>query len=377
MVDPRNNAHAAADILTNAAYGGGIAENRLASTEWAAWRDWCDGTVDGETRAQINMIFDGEYDMDAALQQVEMCGRAKIIPRGTSLVPVVEKPADPVAAFGFGNTATGSQRTHWVRQAERSDAVEITYYDIDQDYTKQSYMHKGSGYDGLTRVPRIMRMEMRGINNRTQAIREAIIRQQLSESIKRIDSRQTGIEGIPVVAGDIYEAVSDGNALAFSGRLAMGPLVSGLIDFDDTAAVDYDDTAAVEYDSGSDSLADSQGAAGSTQYTGSTVYLDEEIEIPMSMSGNAQLIVRDPDDTISTYTISGPFGLSTRSVEITSAGTFDFLSPWMIIRATDEVSQYRVVAIQRTSNQDLAITGAQYDETAHYHSDYDAGATAI
>jgi len=152
---------------------------------------------------------------------------------------------------------------------------------------------------------------------------------------------QSGLEGIPVTVGDVFDHSSGANTRAFTGRLT-------------------------------------RGAARVEQYTGTTVYLDREITLDSTIfSGNCILIVRDPDDTISQHTVSGPFDTATRSVTVAASGTFDFLSPYMILRSSGDVYQYRVTSMRRSSKNDVSVEGSQYVASAYYHSDYDGGTTPI
>jgi hypothetical protein len=340
FVDPTNNAHACFDMFTNRLYSMGLSATRILQTEWQAWADWCDGVVAGNRRCQINMVFDGNYDMDKALQLVESCGRAKVIPRGTGISVIVEKPVSSTAQFNHANTVPGTNKVTWLRQAERSDGVEITYIDKDLNYTNKTVFAPGSEYHSLTRTPRITRLTLPGIKTNEQALREAIFKQQLSESITRAVTLQSGLEALPVTAGDVFDYNSVGNIMAFSGRLV-------------------------------------RGAAREENYTGTTVYLDREITLDSATySGNCILIVRDPSDVVGQHTVTGPFDVATRSLTVNTSATWDWLAPYIVCR-TNDVRQYKVHSISRNSQHDVLIDALQYVPAAYYHSNYDGGKVAI
>jgi hypothetical protein len=338
-VNPTKNAYAAIDILTNSTYGGDIDIDRFIEDDWEDWVDWTETTVMGKRRSQVNIIFDSIMSLDEALQQIENCGRARIIKRGTSLSVVIDKPSSPVALFGAGNVVPESDRVKWLRQAERSDAVEVSYRDMDLEYIDQKVSYLSSNYHSLTRKPRIVRLNLFGVNNRDQAKREAIFRQQLSESIKKSVELQSGLEAIPVISGDVINYQASINS--FSGRL---PLSNNR----------------------------------EQSWTGTTVYLDQKVNLASAtFSGNCILMVRDPDDTLQTYTISGPFDIDTWTVTVTSSGTFNYLSNYTICRNIGDPYQYKVVQMERTNKLDIKISAMQYDSTAYYNSDYEAGSVAI
>ena len=186
-----------------------------------------------------------------------------------------------------------------------------------------------------------MRYDMRGVNNEDQAKREAILRMQINEAMLWMVEGQTGLEGIPITAGDVIDWASGGNATTFHGRVAMG-------------------------------------ANREEEYSGTTCYTHETITLPSAtFSGNCQLIVRDPDDTLRTHTVSGPFDTATRSLTVSASATFNFLAPFLITRASGEIYQYRILQMQRSSDLAVAFKAGQYSSSAYYHADYDSGAVAI
>ena len=338
-VNPTDNSYASFDMLTNDVYGAGIDPTLIIEDDWESWSDWITGMIDGYQRCQINAIFDGASTLDTALQQAENCGRARIVRRGSKISVNIDKPSTVQALFCMGNIVPGSDHVRWIRQAERADAVEIVFKDADLDFAENSATHYSPGYHSLTRVPRTVRMSIPGINNYEQAKREAIIRQQMNDSIKKELELQSGLEAIPVTTGDVINYQASINS--FTGRLP-------------------------------------RHLDRSEEYTGTTVYLDQEINLPTATySGNCILMVRDPDDTIQTYTVSGPFDTDTWRVTISTSGTFNFLAPFIICRNTGDVYQYKVSAMERSNQLDIKLNALQYDSTGYYNIDYEGGLVAI
>jgi hypothetical protein len=178
------------------------------------------------------------------------------------------------------------------------------------------------------------------IKTAEQALREAIFKQQLSESIKRSVTLQSGLEALPVTAGDVFDYNSVGNVMAFDGRLA-------------------------------------RGADREEYYTGTTVYLDREITLDSdTYSGNCILIVRDLWDVITQHTVTGPFDTATRSLTVSASATWDYLAPY-IVCLSGKVRQYKVNSISRNGLQDALIEALQYVPAAYYHSNYESGGVAI
>jgi len=338
-LNPTTNAYGAFDMLTNDVYGPGIDAARFDEDDWEDWADWTNTTVDGNKRAQLNVIFDSVRTVDEALQLIEDCGRARIIKRGTSFSALINKPVTASALFGAGNIVPQSDHVKWVRQAERSDAVEIVYRDLDLEYIEKTVQWQSSTFRSLSRQPRIVRLNMYGINNKDQAVREAILRQQINDSILKSVDFQSGLEAIPVTSGDVINYQASINS--FTGRLPLDN--------------DRND-----------------------EWTGTTVYLDQEINLDSSIfSGNCILMVRDPDDTLQSYIITGPFDTNTWTVTISSSGTFNQYTPYTICRNTGDVYQYKIEEMKRSSKLDIKISALQYDSTVYYNDNYESGSVAI
>ena len=88
-------------------------------------------------------------------------------------------------------------------------------------------------------------------------------------------------------------------------------------------------------------------------------------------------MVRDPDDTIRTYTVTGPFDSDEWYVTVSASGTFNYLSPYIICRNTGDVYQYKVTDMKRSGQLDIKLECLQYDSTAYYNTKYEAGTVVI
>jgi Concanavalin A-like lectin/glucanases superfamily len=331
MVDPTNNGYASYDMLTNDLYGGGVDPGRFDETDWQAWIDWCNGSVDGNPRCQFNMIMDAQYSMDEALQHVENTGRAKIVMRGTNISVSIEKPASASFLFSSGNIIQGSSKLAILPRSDRSDAVEISFKDKNNNWADNKAFWPGTGYETLNRVPKIVRLTLPGINNYEQAMREAVFRQQLSENIKRSMNLETGIEGITVTISDVVRFAQD----VFGGRLAADS-AGGQIRIDQTITLD------------------------------SATY-----------SGNCKIWIKTSGDTILEGTVSGPFDEETNVLSTGISCAVSRFDNYMIGLADNTKYIYRLVNVARSGQKRVAVTGLQYVESSFYHADYGGGTVAI
>ena len=336
LVDPRKPGWAAFDMFTNELSGAGWDPTRIHESAWQDWLDWCAGLVDGNTRAQLNMVFDQELDFDRALQHVENVGRAKVVPKGTQVSVVLEAPDSPAFMFSAGNIVKDSFELTWIPQTERVDRIDLEYVDKDRNWARHTEIGTCSGYESLARVPRVARLFLPGINNQEQAKREVLLRMQIAESIKRIAEWRAGQDAIRCEAGNVGYWQTDGNNLTAGGRL--------LEDLDAVVRV----------------------------------ALDKSVNLPsQTFESNCTLYVRTSDDTIEERAVLGPFDVDTTTIEVDSVLTAERFDPWMIARTTGEKSIYRLVRLVRSTKQTFALKAVQYDETAYYNAAYGGGLVAV
>ena len=277
------------------------------------------------------MIFDAEYDLDNAMQQVENVGRARIVTKGTRLSVAIEKPASPVMLYSAGNIVANEYKLIWLPQSERVDSIEIEYIDRDLSWTRQTVFSRVAGFEALTRPARVARIFIPGIHNAEQATREAILRMQLTEQLKRSVEFSAGLDAIRCVLGDVFYFQHTGNAATIGGRLG-----------DDHAGVPE-------------------------------ARLDQTVNLPAAtFAGNCKLFVRLADDTLTEINVVGPWDTDTDLLALDADLTADRYDPFLLARATGEKLQYRLIRQARDSNQTYSLRAIEYNEDVYTHADYDA-----
>lgn len=341
-VNPSNPAWAAYAAMTDGYTGRKISPLQLVQSAWEDWEDWCDGLVEGNKRAQCNIVFDERGNFgDHCLAYIEAVGRAKIIQYGDLWTVVVDKPRTPSYSFSSGNIIAGSFGWESYEDAEKVDAVEIVYWDKDKRFRERRVLAKASWYEALTTQPRVASIELRGCNNADQATREAIFRVQKTEMVTRHGSLEVLPQGIFIERGDVVEIIHPTNQQGFGGRLAR----------DHTAA--------------------------------STIYLDQLVTLPAATySGKAKLYVIDPDGTRFELTVTGPWDTETQTITIAETYTGYRFDCFAIGRPNDEKLQYqvcnrKVVPASQDKAERIAIEFCEYVDAMFYHADYGSGAVAI
>lgn len=342
-VDATVHANVVRDMFTNRYYGPGVALPRFHEDAFDDWEDWTTGLVGGYPRAQFNMIFDTEDSMDKALQFVEESGRGTIVPKGTRISVVVDKPCEPTATYSDGNIITGSQRFTTLPQLEKIDRVEISYPDVSQNgKTVPAPPALASYYNTLTRLPRTAKLFIPSINNEEQATRLGILKIQQSEALKRVCEFQTGRNAIRSKAGDTFFFQHPGNKFTTGGR--------------------------VKWDVENDT----------------TIYIDQKVTLDSASAATGYQIIiqKSGTDEQVTVDISGPLDTETKTLTLASAVTVSRRDVYMICRKTEEKIAYRATTVsrqfdQKAKKQRFALVGALYTESAYYNASYEGGSVAI
>ena len=75
--------------------------------------------------------------------------------------------------------------------------------------------------------------------------------------------------------------------------------------------------------------------------------------------------------------VTGPFDTDTEYVNVSSSISVNRFDPFMITRASGDVTQFKINSVQRSGLQELTVRAFQYVSTSYYHADYASGATPI
>lgn len=337
--DSSNPAWAAFDLLTNERYGAGIPATRIDETSWTAWANWCAGTVDGNPRIEIGGVFDGVMGIWQALEHICQIGRATILQVGRNLRVAVEKPSDPVPLFSDGNNREETFNLEFIRKDDRPDIYEIEFINSGRDWQRDKVRIVSALYNPSTEVPKIEKLFLWGCTSEDVARRYGLLRMQMNDKLNRLINVEEDVDAINCQVGDVVVAQSGSNKLTFGGRLGT--------------------------------------QTGGGPWT--TVTIDQEINLASAtFSGNCTLWIRQNDDTLLERTVTGPFDTDTDTINISaSVSGIAAGDVWMIGRASGDVHEYRITAIERSEDSNMQISALEYNPDVYFHSDFAAGATEI
>lgn len=106
---------------------------------------------------------------------------------------------------------------------------------------------------------------------------------------------------------------------------------------------------------------------------------DDDIDYEIEADSNCKLWThRAGDDDVVERTVTGPWDQAVDTIAL-SAELADIAlhDVWMIARATGEAVTYRASLVSRAKDGKMRLAALEYNSNVFYHSDYDAGGTAI
>jgi hypothetical protein len=204
--------------------------------------DWPDGLSTGEelfaddysgltylgsgSGYEARCRFDGVFDQannagwDAVLD-IFQCGRAIPVKVGSKIVPVWDRPRDPVGLFSMSNIGEGSFQVNYLSPDTNPNSLEMEILDRDQNYERKTILvdhptiQDPSKFDSFRRE----RFARPGVVRKSQATRDAYYRLNKYQLIRRNFTFKVGPDALHIVPGDRILVAHDVPYYGVSGRL--------------------------------------------------------------------------------------------------------------------------------------------------------------
>jgi len=227
-----NPAWAAYDLLVNETYGGGIDHTRIDYDTFEAWASYCDETVQGETRFELNIYIDSQMTLWEALLTICKAGRAVPIRKGTQYSVIVDKPSTPVQMFTMADIKAGTFKETFLQKKDRANAIEVTYLDEDRGYTRQTVAVYTDDYNDADEPDNKQSMRLIGCTRRTQAIREAAFHLNSTKWLVRTCEFEVDIQALACQVGDRIYIQHDVPKYGHGGRVVEATSTTVTVDHD-------------------------------------------------------------------------------------------------------------------------------------------------
>lgn len=304
-------------------------------TAFSEWATWCN-----TQGFKCNLVFDSEMNVRDALNMVGLLGRANVIQVGSEYIPIIDR-AETLSTqrflFTMGNIIRDSFKEEYLPLADRSNIIEVTYFDETLEYDRQSIEIYQHGYDEATDTARKASVTLYGCTSRAQAIRHARFMMNKNRYLTNTVSFEADVDAIACTIGDIINVSHDVPQWGYSGRF----LNVGIVDANHWA---YTSATTIN---------------GATATDANTIIVQLDRELSIMASVEYGLTIRLHDDTIASVLIVPSTSLLTDTiiVPIIDIQKFDLYAFGEINRVS---KLFRVVSISRSSDQRRRISAIEY-----------------
>lgn len=323
-----NPSHPAYPTLGNddaeAVYGCGIHRSKLDYESFRAWAEYVGGYDEGELGYAVNIVFDTFMTAWDAVLRICQEGRGMVYGVGDTLYAFTDKEGEAAQLFTMGNIQLGSFVQTWMKDAQKANMIEASYWDADNGYQRTIIAMRTEDWDSGDELGSPVAITLYGTTSYAQA---ASIVQYLLRSNELLTNTITfsvDIDSIGVQVGDVVEVQHDVLTIGEGGRIIGVDAVAGTITLDRTLTIQ----AGVDY----------------------------------------ELVVYHSNGTIERKTVTG--GSNTAVIDwgpvawdwVTEPSVYELYSFGV---AGSHTNLYRVVSISRTNELMRAVTLMQYDEDVY------------
>jgi len=205
---PANNpAWACYDILHNPIYGAGEPASRFILEDFEEWADYCE-----EQGYFVNIYMDAASNTRSILDTISLLGNGAVVHKGAKYGIIIDK-AEPIAVQHFmytkGNMIENTYSNSFIDTTERANAIEVTYFDKNLQYSRQIIEIYQDGYDTEQTTINKTSVTLLGCTDRNQAImfgKQSLLRNRyLTQTI----SFEAGVDSIACFPGQVIEVSHD------------------------------------------------------------------------------------------------------------------------------------------------------------------------
>jgi hypothetical protein len=170
--------------------------------------------------------FDGVFDQQDnpgwdAVMDIFQCGRAVPVKVGSKVIPVWDRPRDPVGLFSMANIVEGSFRVDYLSPDNNPNSLEVEILDRDKGYERKTILvdHPSIQDPSKFNSYRRERFSRPGVVRRSQATRDAYYRLNKYNLIRRNFYFNVGPDALHLLPGDRVLIAHDVPYYGTSGRL--------------------------------------------------------------------------------------------------------------------------------------------------------------
>jgi len=211
----------------------GVDPSLMLYDEIAAWAAHCDEIIrpeDGgaEKRYCLDLYLDVQANAWTNAQQICRIGRAQPIRRGSKYGVVADMPAVPRQLFTTGSVT--NFKLTYLGQEDRANAVEISYYDKDLDYSRQVVTIVSPDYDQAGETDNKTSRNAYGSTSRGQVVRSGVADLNSNAWEIRDITFDVDVAALATQVGDLFYFMHDAPTWGDSGRIVAAGTVTITLD---------------------------------------------------------------------------------------------------------------------------------------------------
>ena len=203
-----NPAYCILDFITNTRYGLGIDESQIDLDSFKAVGDYCDETVDGEPRFQLDYVLDTQRSSLDYLKDMLSTFRGFLVYSAGEIRLKVDAPDTAVQSFDMGNIIQDSFGYSKTSKKERYNQFTVEYIEPDNHW-EQIGARASIDSDILTNGINEESIKLLGINRFSQAGRMAKYYMKKSLYCTTYCQFGAGIDSIQCEVGDVITVSHD------------------------------------------------------------------------------------------------------------------------------------------------------------------------
>lgn len=218
-----NPSDVAIDILKRS----GVTLSAQELVKFTEWKNFCN-----EKNYTCNIYFDQDLTVRKALDLVGLLGRGNVLQFGSQYSVIIDKADElPVQQFMFtmGNINKDSFSQSFLPIQDRTNRIDITYWDKDLDYSPTIVEVSNAEYDKVDQVNRTS-ISYVGCTDRDMAIRYAKYLLNCARYLTITQTFEVDTEAIKCRLGDIIKVAHDVPQIGQGGRIVSATINTVTID---------------------------------------------------------------------------------------------------------------------------------------------------
>lgn len=289
------------------------------------WADYCN-----EKEYECNIYLDSKMSLHEALNMISILGRGNVVQMGSRFAPIIDKVVDiPTQSFLFTSGNASNFNLDYIPLEDRTNVIEITYYDVDNNYKATSVQVQANNFD-ITKRQIKSKINLYGCTKRQQALNYARFLLNNNQYITETISFEAFIDSIACTVGDIIKV----GRKYMSNTVADGRIVSASLN-------------SIKLDTEVELLA------------------NESYEIQYRLA-NDNIIILDVEKVTENTTTDT---ITTLNMEVNKIPEkFDNYA--FGFQSAEATNNYRVISITRRSDLKRKITAIEYNPTIYDDFEY-------